>query len=191
MTYRGYLRVALATAVLAMFSLAGCGGGDPVNTGPFGGSNYISESTCSLPLPPHGLFTSGDMLAFRNSGSATAVIDKVRFTHIRGLRVLAAYTVPNTEQAGGYGDRAGSPPPQRELPPGVLWSQRQRASGAHIPPTRPKSAEVDLVLVFQLTSSSGTVSGVDLYYHTPDGRYHMHVDRALTLRTESGQSCPQ
>jgi hypothetical protein len=72
----------------------------------------------------------------------------------------------------------------------VLWSRRQRADGARIPPT-PRSAEVDLVLVVQLTGASGTFSGIDLYHHTSDDQYHMQIDRALTLRTQSGQSCPQ
>ncbi len=186
-TRRGTIRSALAGAVLAAISLAGCGGGNPVNSGPFGGSNYSGEGTCSDPLPPHSVFTDSD-LAFRNAGPA-AMIDKVGFTHIRGLRLVAAYTVLNLEQGGGFGDAPGYPPP-RDLARGILWSQRQRADGAHIPPT-PKSDEVDLVLVMQLTSASGTFSGLDLYYHTPDGHYHMQVDRSLTLRTQSSQGCPQ
>lgn len=189
MTRCGAKRSALAGAVLAAILLAGCGGGNhPVNTGPFGGRNYIGESTCSLPLPPHGVFTT-EPLAFRNAGP-TAMIDKLSFTHIHGLRLRAAYTVPNTGQGGGYGDRAGPPPPQRDLPPGVLWSRRQRADGARIPPTPPKPAEVDLVLAIQLISATGTFSGIDLYYHTLDGHYHMHVDRSVTLRTKKWQPCP-
>jgi hypothetical protein len=185
------MRAALAGAVLVAIALVGCGGANPVNvnTGPFGGKNYIGESTCSVPLPPHGVFTSGD-LAFRNSGPA-AEIDKVSFTHVHGLRLRVAYTVPVTGQGGGYGDRAGPPPPERDLSPGVLWSRRQRANGAHIPPTPPKPAEVTLVLVIQLTGATGTFSGIDLYYHTSGGQYHMHVDRSVTLRTQSRQPCPR
>jgi hypothetical protein len=115
---------------------------------------------------------------------------QVSFTRIHGLQLLAAYAVPKLEIGGGYGDRTGYPPPQRDLAPGVLWSRRQRADGARIPPT-PKPDEVDLVLVNQLTSASGTFSGIDLYYHTSDDQYHMQIDRALTLRAQSRQSCPQ
>jgi hypothetical protein len=118
------------------------------------------------------------------------VIDKVSFTHIHGLRLLAAYTVPVTRQGGGYGDRIGFPPPQRDLPPAVRWSRRQRAEGARIPPTPPKPAEVDLVLVIKLGGVSGTFSGIDLYYHTSDGQYHMHVNRSVKLRTQKRQGCP-
>jgi hypothetical protein len=117
------------------------------------------------------------------------MIDKVSFTHIQGLRLVAAYTVLNLEQGGGFGDAPGFPPPS-DLARGILWSQRQRADGAHIPPT-PKPDEVDLVLVMQLTSANGTFSGLNLYYHTPNGHYHMQVDRSLTLRTQNSQSCPQ
>jgi len=92
----GTVRAALAGVVLAAISLAACGGGNPVNTGPFGGRNYIGEATCSVPLR-HGVFTDSD-LAFSNAGPA-AVIDKVGFTHIRGLRLLAAYAVLNLERA--------------------------------------------------------------------------------------------
>jgi hypothetical protein len=133
------------------------------------------------------VFTT-ESLAFRNAGPA-AVIDKLSFTHIHGLRLLAAYTVPVTGHRGGYGDRAGPPPPQRDLPPGVLWSRRQRADGARIPSTPPKPAEVDLVLEIQLTSAAGTFSGIDLYYHTSDGQYHLHVNRSVTLRTNNRQHC--
>jgi hypothetical protein len=177
--------VGLAGAALAAILLSGCGGGNPVNTGPFGGSNYGGEGTCSDPLPPHSVFTDSD-LAFNNTGPA-AVIDKVSFTHIHGLRLVTAYTVLNLQIGGGFGDAPGPPPPS-ELARGILWSQRQRADGAHIPPT-PKSDEVDLVLVMQLTSASGTFSGLNLYYHTRGGHYHMQVDRSLTLRTHSNQGC--
>jgi hypothetical protein len=185
MLYRRPMAAVVAGGALAAISVAGCG--NAVNTGPFGGSSYGGESTCSVPLPPYSVFTDSD-LAFTNAGPA-AVIDKVSFTHIRGLRLLAAFTVPNTGQGGGYGDRIGYPPPQRELPTGVLWSRRQRADGARIQATPRAPAAVDLVLVIQLTGASGTFSGIDLYYHTGAGQYHMHVERALTLRTQSGQGC--
>jgi hypothetical protein len=186
MTDRGYPRVTLAAVALAAVWLTGCGGSNPVSTGPFGG-NYGGESTCSTPLPPGSVFTDSD-LAFRNAGPV-AVIGEVSFSHIHGLRLLAAYAVPNTGRGGGYGDRSGYPPPQRDLPRGVLWSQRQHADGAHIPTTPPKPAEVDLVLVIQLTRASGTFSGIDLSYRTSGGRYHLHVDRSLTMRTKSSQKC--
>lgn len=163
------IRATLAAAALAI-SLAGCSGGDPaVNTGPFGGAGYGGQALCSDPLAPHAVYTAGSELAFRNDGPA-AVIDKVSFTRIHGLRLVAAYTVPNMGTGGGYGNRIGYPPPQRDLPTGVLWSERQRADGAHIPATPPKRAQVDLVLVIQLTSSTGTYRGIDIYYHTADGR---------------------
>ncbi|HXB46629.1 MAG TPA: hypothetical protein VNW50_02630 [Streptosporangiaceae bacterium] len=190
MTHHGCGRAALAGAALAAISLAGCSEGNAVNTGPFGGSGFGGEAMCSDPLAPHAVYTAGSELAFRNAGPA-AVIDKVSFTRIQGLRLLAAYTVPNTGQGGGYGNRIGYPPPQRDLPTGVLWFQRQRADGAHIPATPPKPAEVDLVLVIQLTSATGTYRGIDIYYHAADGHFHMHVDDMVTLRTKNDQACPQ
>jgi hypothetical protein len=188
MTYRSRMRTTRAAGALAATLLAGCGGANPVNTGPFGGKNYDGMSTCTDALPPHSVFTASD-LAFTNSGRA-AVIDQVSVTHIRGLRLLAAYTVPVTGQGGGYGDRMGYPPPQRDLPRGVLWSRRQRADGAHIPHTPPKPAEVALVLVVQLTGRSGVYTGIDIRYHTADGHYEMDVVRSLYMRTRSSQSCP-
>jgi hypothetical protein len=169
--------------------VAGCGGGNPVNTGPFGGQNYGAESTCLKPLPPHSVYTTSD-LAFTNSGPA-AVIDQVSLTHVHGIRLLAAYTVPITGQGGGYGDRTGYPPPQRDLPRGVLWSRRQRADGAHIPHTPPRPAEVALVLVVQLTGPSGAYRGIDIYYHIAGGRYQMDVVRSLYMRTPGSPPCPQ
>jgi hypothetical protein len=189
MTLRSW-RASLVVATVALVSLTGCGGGNPVNTGPFGGKNYIGESTCLDPMPVHSVYTDSD-LAFTNSGP-TAVIDKVTLDKVHGLRLLAAYTVPLTAQrTGGYGDRKGYPPPQRDLPRGVLWSRRQRADGAHIPHTPPKPAEVALVLVVELTGTSGSFSGIDIYYHTSSGTYHMSVDRELWMPTRSSQNCPQ
>jgi acyl dehydratase len=189
MTDRGAIRATLAAAALAI-SLAGCGGGDPaVNTGPLGGRGYGGQAMCSIALAPHAVYTAGSELAFRNAGPAV-MIDKVTFTRVDGLRLVAAYTVPNTGQGGGYGDRLGYPPPQRDLQAGVLWSRRQRADGAHIPPTPPKPAAVDLVLVIQLTGATGTYQGIDIYYHTSGGHFHMHADDMVTLRTKNDQACP-
>jgi hypothetical protein len=185
MTCRGSIWATLAAAALAI-SLIGCGAA--VNTGPFGGASYGGQATCSEPLAPHGAFTASD-LAFRNAGPA-AVIDKVSFSRVHGLRLVAAYTVPNLETGGGYGDRMGYPPPQRDLPNGVLWSARQRADGAHIPATPPKQ-EVDLVLVIQLSGAAGYYRGIDIYYHTADAHYHMYVHDVVTLRTKNDQACQQ
>jgi hypothetical protein len=190
MTYRGAIWATLAAAALGI-SLAGCSGSDPaVNTGPLGGSGYGGQAMCSDALGPHGVFTAGSELGFRNAGPAV-LIDKVTFTRIHDLRLVAAYVVPNTGQSGGYGNWGGYPPPQRDLPKGVLWSRRQLADGAHIPPTPPKPAEVNLVLVIQLTGATGTYRGIDIYYHTSDGRFHLHADDMVTLRTKNDQACPQ
>lgn len=62
--------------------------------------------------------TVGGIFAFRNAGPA-AVIDKVSLTDIRGLRLLAAYTVP-TIGPDGYGNYLESaPPPAHDLPLGI------------------------------------------------------------------------
>jgi hypothetical protein len=182
---------AFTAAVLATIALTGCGAGDAaVNTGPFGGQQYRGDATCTIALPPHTVYTDGD-LAFRNSGGTTAVIDKVSFDHVHGLRLLAAYTVPNTGQGGGYGDWGGYPPPQRDLPASVIWADRQRADGAHIPHTAGTHASVDLVLVTELTAATGTFRGISIYYHATGDHYHMDVNIVLTLRTKNNQPCPQ
>jgi hypothetical protein len=182
------LRAVLAGAVLAVVSLAGCGGGNPVNTGPFGGSNYEGIVMCIAPQPDGAVFTAGSILLFSNSGPE-AIIDKVSFTRLTGFRLLDAWTVPITGRMG-YEDATGYPLPARELPPGVLWSKRQRADGAHVPRT-PRHTSIALVLVLQLTGSLGTASGLNIYYHTSDGHYHMDVDRSVIMpRRNSHQKCP-
>src|SRR5450755_4370524 len=62
---------------------------------------------------------------------ATAVVEKVALADSHGLRMLAAYVVPITGHTL-YGILTGFPP-AAHLPPGVQWSQRQRADGATIP----------------------------------------------------------
>jgi hypothetical protein len=130
MTIRRTGWAAFAAVVLAAVPLAGCGGGHPVSTGPFGNGGDTATTLCG-PLSRGGVFTAGSIAAFRNSGP-TAVIDRVSLSHLRGLQLLADYAVPIAGNEG-YGNLTGYPP--RDLSPGVLWSQRQRADGARIPPS--------------------------------------------------------
>ncbi len=185
MTLRRTAGAALAAVVLAAMSLAGCGGGNPVSAGPFGNGGDQVSRLCG-PLKPGGAFTAGSIASFTNSGPA-AVIDKVTLTHLRGLQLLAGYAVPITGN-DGYGNLTGYPP--EDLSPGVRWSQRQRADGAHIPPSH-GNAYVDLVLVVKLVHAPGSTDGVSVYYHTRTGRYFLHLSNGLTLIAKgTDQKCP-
>jgi hypothetical protein len=166
---------AMAATLLAAMSLAGCGGGDPVNTGPFGNGGGVTEGWCSP--APLKTYTAGGIAVIGNSGPA-AVIDAVRLDHLRGLRLLATYVVPQTGR-DEFGDWNGIPSP-RELPLGVQWSKRQRAQGARIPPEHGLDV-TDLVLVVRLVGKVGSASGIDVYYHTADGHYHLHLNHSLEL----------
>jgi hypothetical protein len=176
---------AFAAAVLATMSLAGCGEGNPDTNGPFGNGGSQIARLCG-PLKLGGVFTAGSIASFTNAGPA-AIIDKVSLTNLHGLRILARYAVPITGNEG-YGNITGYPP--EDLSPGVHWSQRQPAVGAHIPPSH-RHAFVDLVLVVRLVHAPGGTDGVDVYYHTPAGHYLLRLKTGLTLTAKgTGQKCP-
>jgi hypothetical protein len=166
---------AFAVVALAALPLVGCGGSNPVSTGPFGNGGDQASRLCGH-LKLGGVFTAGSIAAFSNSGP-NAVIDKVRLTHVHGLELLAGYAVPITGN-DGYGNLTGYPP--EDLSPGVRWAQRQRADGAHIPHSH-GSAYVDLVLVFKLVQTSGSIDGVSVYYHNRAGHYYLNLRNGLTL----------
>jgi hypothetical protein len=177
---------ALAGAVLAVL-LAGCGGGNLVNTGPFGNGGPPT-GLCSPAENPDRVYTAGGIAAFTNAGPA-AVIDKVSLGHPHRLRLLAAYAVLITGHEA-YGNWNGFPSP-RQVSAGVRWSQRQHADGARIPPTPRGHDVVDLVLVVKLVGKTGTADGVDVYYHTSGGHYHLHINNTLGLTTaRTIRKCP-
>lgn len=185
MTFRRTAGAAFAAVALAAGPLAGCDGGSPATSAPFGNGGDQATRLCG-PLRLGRVFTAGSIAAFRNSGRM-AVIDKVALTHIHGLQLLADYAVPITGN-DGYGNLTGFPP--RDLSPGVLWSQRQRADGAHIPPSH-GHAYIDLVLVVRLVRALGSADGVDVYYHTQSRYYHLHIRNGLALTAiGTGQKCP-
>lgn len=114
--------------LVASALLAGCASGAAANTGPFGNGGTYGEECVFI---PHGAVLSYGFEEFRNSGGATATVDKVALANSRGIRMLAAYVVPITGH-DLYGVLFGYPP-SAHLPHGVQWSQRQRADGATIP----------------------------------------------------------
>lgn len=175
MTLRRTAGAAFAAVMLTAMPLAGCGGGNPVKAGPFGNGGDQASRLCG-PLKLGGVFTAGSIAAFSNSGP-DAVIDKVRLTHVHGLQLLADYAVPITGN-DGYGNLTGYPP--EDLSPGVHWSERQWADGAHVPRSH-GSAYVDLVMVVKLVHALGRTDGVSVYYHNRTGHYFLHLRNGLTL----------
>jgi hypothetical protein len=165
-----------AAAALAAMLLAGCGGGNPA-AGPF--ENHDSPNGFCGPLESldRGVFTAGGQWIFRAAGPG--IIDKVSLSHPRGLRVLAAWVVEDTG-TDFYGSFDGFPPSPRLLLPGVQWAHRQRVEGARITPTR-GDMRWNMVLVIKLVSGIGTTDGLDVYYHTSGGSYHLHMIDALEL----------
>jgi hypothetical protein len=73
--------------------LAGCAGGNAVNTRPFGNGGTPGKECVSLPL---GSVLSYGFEEFSNSGQSTAIISKVALADAHHLRILAAYIVPIT-----------------------------------------------------------------------------------------------
>jgi hypothetical protein len=176
--------VILAAAALAAMSLAGCGGGNP-GAGPFEYDDSPNGFCGPLYSQDRGVFTAGGQWVFGAAGPA--VIDKVSLSHPHGLRVLAAWAVLDTGEL--YGNWDGMPPSPRDLPPGVQWAHRQRADGARITPTRDDN-HWSMVVVIKLVAGIGTTDGLDVYYHTSGGSYHLHMIDTLELTDPAhGKAC--
>jgi len=116
---------------------------------------------------------------------ATAVVEKVALADSHGLRMLAAYVVPITGHTL-YGILTGFPP-AAHLPPGVQWSQRQRADGATIPHS-PEHDATNLLLVLEPLAKIGSAKGIDVYYRVSGHQYHLRTATRILLRVAS--ACP-
>jgi hypothetical protein len=184
-TQRAAAFAAVVSAVL--MPLTGCGGGNPpVNSGPLGdGGSW--DVVCFAPMRPGQVVTVGSTggLEVANSGSSLAIIDQVKLTDPRNVRLLHAYAVLHTGPSG-FGDMLGFPS-RHELLPGVHWSQRQRADGARIAHESGDDGTA-LVLVVELMAKVGTTRGFNVQYHTSSGQYQLQVHHDLTLA--DAQKCP-
>jgi hypothetical protein len=96
---------ATAGGLLALCLLAACG------TSGIGGSGPLKDggdpATECAPVPAGGVLSDG-FEALRNTGTSAAVIQKVALADPHGLRILAAYVVPVTDDTL-YGVRVRLP----------------------------------------------------------------------------------
>ncbi len=175
-------RAVLVAAVAALGVMAGCA--NAVNTGPLGNGGGSGEVTA--PVCRGGVLSYG-FQSFRNSGPATAVVEKVSLDSPRHLRMLAAYIVAIT----GYdlfGVLRGFPSAiwARHPQQGVQWPKRQRAGGALLPPSpRPAHDVYNLVLVVKPAGNSGTARAIDIWYRESGQQYHMRT--GFTLKVFAGR----
>jgi hypothetical protein len=168
-------------SLLAVALLAGCSSG-PATDGPL-----LDQGTpggeCA-PAPRGGVLSCGfEVMA--NTGDASVTVSKVSLVDPRGLRIVAAYFVPISGN-DLYGVRSGFPP-AAHLDPGVLWSQRQRASGARIPHTA-AGHYVNLLVVIKPADSGGTAKSIDVDYTASGQQYRLTTPTALQVVVS--RQCP-
>jgi hypothetical protein len=168
----------LAATVL----LAGCSSG-PATDGPLSDKGTPGEE-CT-PAPRGGVLSYG-FEAMTNTGQADVIVKDVRLADPRGLRIVAAYFVPITG-THLYGVRSGFPP-AAHLDPGVLWPQRQRATGAHLPHTS-AGHFINLLVVIRPADSGGTATGMVVDYTASGQQYRLTTPTALQVVVNS--QCPQ
>jgi hypothetical protein len=159
--------------------LAACSSTNAVNTGPFGGGG--EPGSLCVPVGRGGVLSYG-LDAFSNTGS-TATIERVALTDPHRLHIVAAYVVPVTGHTL-YGVLSGYPP-DRNLPPGVHWARRQRASGAVIPHSH--GTQYNLVLVLKPAGAKGTARSVDVFYRAAGQDYHLQT--ATRIKVLAGRAC--
>lgn len=109
-------------------------------------------------------------IQFANKSASPVVIDKVSLAEPHGLRMLAAWVVPLTDD-NNYGLLQGYPPSKYILP-GVQWSERQPTAGATVNPSRQGEA-ANLIAVLKPTRNPGWARGINIYYHSPDGQRYL------------------
>jgi hypothetical protein len=162
--------------------IAACSGANAINTGPFspGPSSGDRNALCT-PVRPGGVLTYA-LDSYTNSSTSPATIERVALTDPHNLQILAAWAVPLTGTYG-YGVLDG-PPPARHLPADVHWAQRQRASGAVIPP----KAHTILVLVLKPAGTKGTARSIDMYYRSAGQQYHLQT--ATSIEVLVAKACP-
>jgi hypothetical protein len=128
-----------------------------------------------------------------NSGRQVAVVDKVAFADPVRLRQIAAYIIPDNGEL--YGDWTGYPPNGGHHPanPHLLWSARQNAAGARIPPT-PRGPEgrpnVQLMVVAQSSGVKASEQGINVWYHVGSQHYHLLTNVTMIAVVDGqGQTC--
>lgn len=129
------------------------------------------------PAPRGGVLSYG-FEVMTNTGEAAVTVSKVSLVDPRGLRIVAAYFVPISGN-DLYGVRSGFPP-AAHLDPGVLWSQRQRASGARIPHT-PAGHYINLLAVIKPADSGGTAKSLEVDYTASGQQYRVTTPTALQV----------
>jgi hypothetical protein len=116
--------------------------------------------------------------AVRNSGKATAVIEKIAMADPKGLRLIRAYAVRT--QGEWFGVQTGYPPGHFHLT-GWHWNSRQNADGARVPPAASKDDYWNLLLVVAPEGARSTYAGIDIWYRVGDNRYHWRTKAGLLL----------
>lgn len=159
----------MAIGVIAIaVCLIGCSSSIIFNSGPLGGQG--STGINCAPVNGRGGVLSYGFIEFANSSASPVTITKVSLADSSGLRMLAVYVVPITGD-DLYGLLQGFPP-SKHLPPGVQWSQRQRADGAIVKHSRGRDV-TNLVAVLKPTRNPGWARGINIYYRSSGGQRYL------------------
>jgi hypothetical protein len=144
----------------------------------------VPQEICAARVPKGGVLSDG-FEVLKNTSSSEVVVQKVTLVDAHALRIVAAYVVPITGY-DLYGARDGYPPAPH-LDPGVLWSKRQVAAGAHIPHSQGHHVS-NLVVVLQPGVSGGTARAVAVYYQVSGQQYVMRTSTRIPVVV--GEQCP-
>ena len=168
-------------SLVLLVILAACSSGVPFDAGPLGnGGNDGSE--CLL-AHPGGVISLGDQ-SFCNTGSQTAVIEKVSLQHPNHLLLLEALVIPITGHTL-FGEWETYPNAKiARQAPGIGWAQRQKADGAHVPRARGLYT-TNLVVVLKPTAPNGTTQGINIWYTEPGQQYHLRTNIAVRVTTRA------
>jgi hypothetical protein len=158
---------------------AACSGGNPVNTGPFGGAGNGGYNC--VPIGHPGGFVTEGLNEVSDSWRGTvAVISKISLVRPRGLRLVRAYAV-RLGDVPSYGDMPGLPSASDNGFSYPAWKHHVNAVGARVPYVRRLAFQTDLLLVLKVSAAKSTDQGINVWYHVGSRLYHLRTRFGLQL----------
>jgi hypothetical protein len=176
-TRKAVLSLRWLAVITAVVLLSACAPGE-LPEGPLG-KVQENHDVAGQPVQLGGADTIG-LDAIFNSGSVSAVIDRLVLVSPRHIQLIGAYVTIG----GIVGDWPTFPPSATGLrdvaPAAQAWARRHKPAGAIIPPHQWAGIALGLA---PTSAAKARIAGIDVFYHVGSAHYewHGHVQIVLTV----------